>query len=136
MKQIIPVVAACIIDQRKGILLHRKIEARNPELLGKWEFPGGMMEYGEDPYIALRREIREELSREIYIRRLIHAQTNIYEDGKHYLVLFYECIMDGDPIIDGCQWFSPEEIKSLDVLPGTKEVVDLLAEISLQSGGK
>jgi 8-oxo-dGTP pyrophosphatase MutT (NUDIX family) len=58
VKEIIPVVAACIVDEQRGILLHRKNEPRNPELLGKWEFPGGMMEYGEDPYASLRREIR------------------------------------------------------------------------------
>ena len=51
----IPVVAACIIKQHPlRILLHKKNESkddhgvlRNPELVGLWEFPGGMIE-GKD----------------------------------------------------------------------------------------
>jgi len=134
MNEIIPVVAACIVDERKRVLLHRKNEAadergipRNPELVGKWEFPGGMMKYGEDPYTSLRREMREEIAREILILQPLLVQTNIYKDGVHYLVIFYECHLDGDPLIDGCQWFTPEEAKNLDVLPGTHEVLALLA---------
>ena len=42
---IIPVVAAVIVMRHpERILLHRKDEPRNPELLGKWEFPGGKIE--------------------------------------------------------------------------------------------
>lgn len=44
-KRIIPVVAACILREHPTrFLLHRKDESRNPELVGKWEFPGGAVE--------------------------------------------------------------------------------------------
>jgi len=129
--KIIPVVAACImVPAGKGFhetrfLLHKKNEVRNKELLGKWEFPGGMMDYGEDPEYALRREIREELGKEIIIGRLIHAQTNIYKDGKHYLVLFYRCYLaERLPDIDGCAWFSWTELAELDALPGLLEAAE------------
>lgn len=130
-KQIIPVVAACITTKIHFpdvlvFLLHKKDEPRNKELLGKWEFPGGMMEYGEESEFSLRREIREELGKEIIMGRLVHAQTNIYKDGKHYLVLFYHCLLPEElPPVAGFKWFNLEEIRIIDTLPGTLEVAEL-----------
>lgn len=138
MKKIIPVVAACITDRdfvpgAFCFLLHKKNEPRNPELIGKWEFPGGMMEHGEDPEVALRREIREELGKEIIIGRLVHAQTNIYKDGRHYLVLFYHCLLPEElPMAPGFKWFSYCALVNLEeglaTLPGTLEVAGFCVE--------
>lgn len=132
MKGIIPVVAACFVKRNPTrVLLHRKDEPRNPELLGKWEFVGGMMEYGETPEQALMREIYEELRAKIKVGRLLHAQTNIYADGKHYLVLFYICtfIYDNYLVVapSGCEWYDPADIGKLDCLPGTYEVAKMLS---------
>ncbi len=125
MRQIIPVVAACIIkrDPCWRVLLHKKDEPRNPELIGKWEFPGGMMEYGETPQQTAEREVREELGIIVSVFGLIHAQTNIYSDGKHYLVLFYECHTSYETAPDGCEYFREKDLIGLDWLPGTSEVI-------------
>lgn len=130
MKQIIPVVAACILKKHPlKILLHQKDEPRNPELLGKWEFPGGMMNYGETPTQSLEREIREELGIIIQVNQLLFAQTNVYVDRKHYLVLFYECQTSYQVAPDGCCYIAPEDIGTLDCLPGTYEVVQRIVRI-------
>lgn len=127
MKEIIPVVAACIIKPNPTtVLLHQKNEPRNPELLGKWEFPGGMIEYGETPEQALKREILEELGVPVWVGKPLYAQTNIYADKKHYLVLFYICRINQVSPPSGCEWYSPKDIGKVDCLPGTLEVVKLL----------
>lgn len=125
MKQIIPVVAACIVRRHPTrVLLHRKNESRNPELIGKWEFPGGMMKYRETPEQTLRREIGEELNGiTIQVNNLLYAQTNIYADGRHYLVLFYECQTSYEPTPEGCQYFREQDLVERNCLPGTLEVV-------------
>ena len=56
------VVAAAIVDDlaRPSRLLSAR-RAQPVSLAGRWEFPGGKVEPGEDPVDGLHRELREEL---------------------------------------------------------------------------
>lgn len=45
----------------------------------KWEFAGGKVEPGEDPAVAIVREIREELGCEIRIVRALPSFTHDYK---------------------------------------------------------
>ncbi|NBX03813.1 MAG: (deoxy)nucleoside triphosphate pyrophosphohydrolase [Alphaproteobacteria bacterium] len=53
------VVAAALINDKNEVLLAQRPEGKR--LAGKWEFPGGKVEAGESPEIALARELQEEL---------------------------------------------------------------------------
>lgn len=57
---IVLVAAAALIDQDNRVLICKRPEGKS--LAGLWEFPGGKVEAGESPEIALVRELREELS--------------------------------------------------------------------------
>ena len=50
-----------------------------------WEFPGGKMEQGETPEMALKREIREELSAEISVEN--HFCTVEYDYPLFHLIM-------------------------------------------------
>jgi 8-oxo-dGTP diphosphatase len=56
----IEVVAGLILDDAGRLLACRRPEGKH--LAGKWEFPGGKLEPGEDPAAALVRELEEELA--------------------------------------------------------------------------
>lgn len=56
------VVAAAIVDDLDAPHALLAARRRSPaSLAGRWEFPGGKVEPGEDPVAAVHRELREEL---------------------------------------------------------------------------
>ena len=53
------VVAVALIDSDGRVLVSQRPEGKS--LAGLWEFPGGKVEPGERPEVALIRELGEEL---------------------------------------------------------------------------
>lgn len=126
MRKVIPVVAGVIVNSNgfKEVLLRYRATDESPEAEKTWEFPGGIIKYGEDPEQALEREIREELGIIIQVNRLLHAQTNIYSSRKHYLILYYECQTNHRHVLDDCRWVRLDDIDELPTLPGTREAAE------------
>src|SRR3989338_8420807 len=121
------VVAACIRDEKGKIL----------KANGKWEFPGGEVEFGESPEAALMRECREEIGCTIEIVRLLpYLHQNVgHRTTGEVVQAFVSCfeakITEGEPKpaereISELQWYKKEEIPALDSLPGTNEFINLL----------
>ena len=57
--KIILVAAVALIDRDGRVLLAQRPEGKS--MAGLWEFPGGKVETGETPEVALIRELEEEL---------------------------------------------------------------------------
>lgn len=121
---VVPVVAACIM-RGEEVLLSERLVAREPSTLGKREFPGGVVRFGECLEDAVRREVLEELNLRVEPIKLLHAQINTYESEVNYLVMFYRCILIGSlpKSTDSLCWVHPKDVikGEWDVLPGTKE---------------
>lgn len=82
------VVAALIINDCKVLIAKRS--TGDPNVLCKWEFPGGKVEDGEDEFRAIEREMKEEFSVVVKARKFII--NNICEYPNKVVDLrLYEC---------------------------------------------
>jgi mutator protein MutT len=108
---------AVILDSRGRVFLAKRgNEARNER--GKWEFPGGSVEFNETLEHALCREVMEEYGFEIEILELLDVVDHIIPDEKqHWISPTFLCrIKSGSPCIrephkcDEIGWFELDNI--------------------------
>ncbi|MFZ4761421.1 MAG: (deoxy)nucleoside triphosphate pyrophosphohydrolase [Alphaproteobacteria bacterium] len=87
---LIVVAAALLNDQRKVLLTQRPL---HKHMGGLWEFPGGKVEAGEHPEMALQRELQEELGIHTNIGDFSPAGFVVWpgQDNKPFLLLLYGC---------------------------------------------
>ena len=125
-KPYLEVVAGLIFDANNRILSCRRPKEKSwPSW---WEFPGGKIEYGETPQIALSRELKEELSLNLPPSRIIAEQFFNYDD-KYVKLMVLNCgIIEEDRIKllehDEMKWLSKEELFDVNWLPADLPIVE------------
>jgi 8-oxo-dGTP diphosphatase len=131
----VTVVAACIMRPGgREVLLSMRRAPGVSGLDGKWELPGGKIEFGETPEQTIVREIQEELGISIVPRRLLpYLHTNLWEYAhalQHVVLACYECETEDDlssDVREDARWFPIDQIDFDSTLPGTREFVSLVA---------
>ena len=90
----ITVVAALIEKDNKVLIAKRS--TGDPNVFGKWEFPGGKVQEGENELEAIEREIKEEF--EINVKgRCFLVSNNCEYPNKIVDLRLYSCeYIDGD----------------------------------------
>ena len=125
-KPYLEVVAGLIFDANNRILSCRRPKEKSwPSW---WEFPGGKIEFGETPQIALSRELKEELSLNISPSKIIAEQFFNYDD-KYVKLMVLNCgIIEEDRIKllehDEMKWLSKEELFDVNWLPADLPIVE------------
>jgi len=108
------VVAAVFAEQDYVLACRRRPHLRSG---GRWEFPGGKVEPGEDPQAGLLRELREELDVEAEIGALLDRTTTWTPDGPIslacYVVRSLTPLPATSPDHDVISWFDRARLAAL-----------------------
>lgn len=109
----------------------------SPKLSGQWELPGGGLDFGEDIFKGLRREIKEETGLKIkkIFKRPMYAWTWRYDNRRrmdwfYSLVLAYKVELDSfdfkkSPECEDIGFFSKKEIENIKLCWQTNGLKDL-----------
>jgi 8-oxo-dGTP diphosphatase len=129
-------VGAIVLEGEKVLMVKR---GNNPGK-GKWSFPGGLVNIGEEVREAVKREVKEETGLSVKIGDLAGVIDVILKDndGKvqfHYVVIDFFAEKEGGEIspksdADDVKWIRLQELKSLNV---TKTAINLLVQLKLLS---
>ena len=123
----IEVVAAIIIKDGQVFATQRGYG----EFQGWWEFPGGKMEAGESPQMALKREIREELDAEIEVKELLETVEWDYSNF-HLTMHCFICSLLSESLHlnehEAATWLTHETLRSVKWLPADEILLDKIAE--------
>jgi 8-oxo-dGTP diphosphatase len=107
-------VAGIAINKNKFFIARRK---KGGSLGGKWEFPGGKLEAGEDDADALRREYFEELGVAVKVGPLL-ASAEFTHNGCHFLLHAYHIFLNNYNFRltehTEWRWAALKEIETLD----------------------
>jgi 8-oxo-dGTP diphosphatase len=114
-----PIAVACALIEHDGHVLMAQRPAHK-HLGGKWEFPGGKIEPGETPEIALHRELQEELGCTVEIIRVLTPRTHAYPTITVKLIPFVTRLLatSGAPQTHehaALRWVPAAELTALDL---------------------
>ena len=122
-------VTAAVIEREGRMLICRRRD--DQDHAGKWEFPGGKLEDGEQPAEALLRELREELSIEAKIDGEIERYQYEYPGRKPIELIFFAVTRFEGELQYGqfaeVRWAERNDLPSFDFLEGDVDFVRRLA---------
>jgi 8-oxo-dGTP diphosphatase len=125
------VVAAALVDADGRVLICQRPQGK--QLAGLWEFPGGKVEAGETPEVALIRELDEELGIEVQhacLAPFVFA-SHSYETF-HLLMPLYLCRRWGGLVQarehEAMAWVKPNKLGDYPMPPADAPLVAYLRD--------
>jgi 8-oxo-dGTP diphosphatase len=122
----IEVVAAIIHDNNKNIFATQRGYGDFKDF---WEFPGGKMEPGESPEVALKREIWEELETRIVIERFVRTIEWDYPSFHLVMHCFWCRVESGQLTLkehEAARWLDRNHLESVNWLPADLQLLQVI----------
>src|SRR5262249_203514 len=129
------IVGAAILADGRLLACQR---SEPPEVAGRWEFPGGKVEPGEDELEALVRECQEELGAQIRVGERAGEAVPLAQ-GLAVVGVWRAEIEAGEPQAlehSALRWLAPDEFDSVAWLPADAPIVAEVAKVLAGTPGK
>lgn len=134
-RQIVGSFAVVFNDQGKVLLGQRNEPDPTNEFHQKWNFPGGGVDFGEDPKETAVRETMEETGVSIAIVNntpVVFSQT---KESNQYILLYYlakykkgEITVEKDHGTSDAKWFEVNSIDFTECLPNLENILKQLQQ--------
>jgi mutator protein MutT len=121
------VIAGAVRDARGRVLIAQRPRGRH--MAGRWEFPGGKLDSGEDAFAGLKRELAEELGIAVREARPLIRLRYEYPDRRVMLDAWQVTSYEGVPKALDSQalaWARPDELPAHDMLEADRAIVTAL----------
>ena len=130
-----PTVSAIFIKNNKILLTKRAV----PPLKNYWDWPGGFLEYGEEPIQGLKREMKEELGVNVKVGKILYAYTGEYHKNEATFNVFYAATLGKGKLkpaddIAGIKWYPVNKLPKLAFGERVGEIIDAWREIYGKNG--
>ena len=129
--KIVLVVAAALVDSDGRVLIAQRPDGK--QLAGQWEFPGGKVEPGETPEMALIRELEEELG--IVVKQACLAPfvfaSHTYDTFHLLMPLYLIRRWEGEPEArehKALKWVRPNDMRNYEMPPADLPLVAWLQD--------
>ena len=126
-KGTVSVVAGALFDADGRVLIAQRPAGK--ALAGRWEFPGGKLEPGEDPRAGLERELREELGVEVQAAHRLLRYRHDYPGRTVDLDFWNVTGWTGAPHGregQALKWVQPDQLPHEDILEADAPMIEVL----------
>ncbi|MBU4350983.1 NUDIX domain-containing protein [Candidatus Parcubacteria bacterium] len=122
--------AIILNSEGKVLSLHRS--STDPTSPNKWDLPGGEIDFGEDAFNALIREVNEECGLSVKDIKPFDVESHKNDKGEFWVTIAYIVKTKSDDIKlsfehDEFRWLSPKEFLELESTNKIRRFINNLA---------
>lgn len=125
------IVVAALIEKDNKVLIAKRLTG-DPNVFGKWEFPGGKVEPEENEFKAIEREIKEEFELDIKANSFITNNVCEYPNKTVDLRLYSCDYVSGEFNLHDhseYKWVDKKELLSYDLAPADIPLAEYIKEM-------
>lgn len=121
-------VAVAVITDAQGRLFVQRRSEEGP-LDGVWEFPGGVVQPGENPADAAARETLEETGTAVFVEAVLEDAEHRYPDRTVRIRFYRAWPLGGAEMPAGAQtrWLAPAELLTQPIPEANRALIARLA---------